>query len=72
MAVVGDEVTMKAEFFFQAEDGVRAAQGSRGLGDVYERQKLVSKAVLSTFFCLIELPEFISIETSASVGFITR
>ena len=32
--------------------------------------KLVSKAVLSTFFCLIELPEFISIETRASVGFI--
>ena len=34
--------------------------------------KLVSKAVLSTFFCLIELPELISIETKASVGFITK
>ena len=33
--------------------------------------RFVSKAVLSTFFCLIELPELISIETSASVGFIT-
>jgi hypothetical protein len=34
--------------------------------------KLVSKAVLSTFFCLIELPEFMSIETRASVGLITK
>ena len=28
--------------------------------------RFVSKAVLSTFFCLIELPELISIETRAS------
>ena len=34
--------------------------------------RLVSSAVLSIFFCLIELPEFISIETKASVGFITK
>ena len=26
-------------FFFQAEDGIRGAQESRGLGDVYKRQK---------------------------------
>ena len=32
----------------------------------------VSKAVLSTFLPLIELPEFISIETRASVGLITK
>ncbi len=25
-------------FFFQAEDGIRAVLGSRGLGDVYKRQ----------------------------------
>ncbi len=25
-------------FFFQAEDGIRDAQASRGLGDVYKRQ----------------------------------
>ena len=25
-------------FFFQAEDGIRDAQESRGLGDVYKRQ----------------------------------
>eukprot|EP00658_Telonema_sp_P-2_P069713 TRINITY_DN59081_c0_g1_i1.p2 TRINITY_DN59081_c0_g1~~TRINITY_DN59081_c0_g1_i1.p2 ORF type:complete len:135 (-),score=27.68 TRINITY_DN59081_c0_g1_i1:80-484(-) len=28
-----------AFFFFQAEDGIRDAQESRGLGDVYKRQK---------------------------------
>ena len=34
--------------------------------------RLVSNAVLSTFFCFIELPELISIDTKASVGFITK
>ena len=29
-------------FFFQAEDGIRDAQESRGLGDVYKRQNQVS------------------------------
>src|SRR5674536_380527 len=29
-------------FFFQAEDGIREAQESRGLGDVYKRQSLGS------------------------------
>ncbi|CZR93784.1 hypothetical protein CDFC105_33065 [Clostridioides difficile] len=28
------------DFFFQAEDGIRDAQESRGLGDVYKRQEL--------------------------------
>ena len=28
-------------FFFQAEDGIRDAQESRGLGDVYKRQTVV-------------------------------
>ena len=28
-------------FFFQAEDGIRDAQESRGLGDVYKRQFLL-------------------------------
>src|SRR5674536_383269 len=31
-------------FFFQAEDGIRDAQESRGLGDVYKRQSLNSQA----------------------------
>ena len=30
-------------FFFQAEDGIRDLVRSRGLGDVYKRQALVSK-----------------------------
>ena len=34
--------------------------------------RFVSSAVLSTFFCLIDLPELTSIETKASVGFITK
>ena len=29
-------------FFFQAEDGIRDAQESRGLGDVYKRQKVAN------------------------------
>ena len=33
-------------FFFQAEDGIRDAQESRGLGDVYKRQAL-DNAVLN-------------------------
>ena len=34
--------------------------------------KFVSRAVLSTFFCLIDFPEFTSIDTNASVGLITK
>eukprot|EP00658_Telonema_sp_P-2_P053100 TRINITY_DN41524_c0_g2_i1.p2 TRINITY_DN41524_c0_g2~~TRINITY_DN41524_c0_g2_i1.p2 ORF type:complete len:110 (+),score=23.77 TRINITY_DN41524_c0_g2_i1:46-375(+) len=30
--------TATPSFFFQAEDGIRDAQESRGLGDVYKRQ----------------------------------
>ena len=32
-------------FFFQAEDGIRDAQESRGLGDVYKRQVLLLLAL---------------------------
>ena len=32
--------TVAKVFFFQAEDGIRDAQESRGLGDVYKRQTL--------------------------------
>ncbi len=28
-------------FFFQAEDGIRDGQETRGLGDVYKRQRLM-------------------------------
>ena len=36
--VVTDMVVVLLVFFFQAEDGIRDAQESRGLGDVYKRQ----------------------------------
>ena len=32
-------------FFFQAEDGIRDAQESRGLGDVYKRQLLEEQGI---------------------------
>ena len=32
-------------FFYQAEDGIRAAQGCRGLGDVYKGQEIVNAEV---------------------------
>ena len=31
-------LSLSVSFFFQAEDGIRDAQESRGLGDVYKRQ----------------------------------
>ena len=34
-------------FFFQAEDGIRDAQESRGLGDVYKRQMHIHQSVIS-------------------------
>src|SRR5678816_2163783 len=36
-------------FFFQAEDGIRDAQESRGLGDVYKRQITSSSSWVSFF-----------------------
>ena len=37
-------------FFFQAEDGIRDAQESRGLGDVYKRQIILSLNLLLDLF----------------------
>ena len=34
----GIGVLVRSVLFLQAEDGIRAAQESRGLGDVYKRQ----------------------------------
>ena len=34
---------MEVIVFFQAEDGIRDAQESRGLGDVYKRQMQISR-----------------------------
>src|SRR5678816_4208277 len=36
-------------FFFQAEDGIRDAQESRGLGDVYKRQPYGNQSTANKF-----------------------
>ena len=41
----GGDVSWK-DNFFQAEDGIRDAQESRGLGDVYKRQKLMASILI--------------------------
>eukprot|EP00658_Telonema_sp_P-2_P046863 TRINITY_DN35208_c0_g1_i1.p2 TRINITY_DN35208_c0_g1~~TRINITY_DN35208_c0_g1_i1.p2 ORF type:complete len:112 (-),score=1.21 TRINITY_DN35208_c0_g1_i1:46-381(-) len=46
-------------FFFQAEDGIRDAQESRGLGDVYKRQPYMS---VIACVCKLEEIEVISSE----------
>ena len=33
---------LMGDFFFQAEDGIRDVERSRGLGDVYKRQGITS------------------------------
>eukprot|EP00658_Telonema_sp_P-2_P008929 TRINITY_DN13384_c0_g1_i1.p1 TRINITY_DN13384_c0_g1~~TRINITY_DN13384_c0_g1_i1.p1 ORF type:complete len:147 (+),score=29.90 TRINITY_DN13384_c0_g1_i1:57-497(+) len=38
LGLVGEWLQLFFIFFFQAEDGIRDAQESRGLGDVYKRQ----------------------------------
>ena len=40
MVYIVGQVVCDMCFFFQAEDGIRDAQESRGLGDVYKRQVL--------------------------------
>eukprot|EP00658_Telonema_sp_P-2_P010879 TRINITY_DN14134_c0_g1_i3.p1 TRINITY_DN14134_c0_g1~~TRINITY_DN14134_c0_g1_i3.p1 ORF type:complete len:125 (-),score=47.77 TRINITY_DN14134_c0_g1_i3:175-549(-) len=47
-------------FFFQAEDGIRDAQESRGLGDVYKRQGK-STLLESIASREVPIPEFIDI-----------
>ena len=58
-------------FFFQAEDGIRDAQESRGLGDVYKRQGQEGIAFLGLHFAdAIEIPEAgdVQIEVGLFVG----
>ena len=40
-------------FFFQAEDGIRDLVRSRGLGDVYKRQRYASAMVTTASYLLI-------------------
>eukprot|EP00658_Telonema_sp_P-2_P026477 TRINITY_DN20698_c0_g1_i2.p1 TRINITY_DN20698_c0_g1~~TRINITY_DN20698_c0_g1_i2.p1 ORF type:complete len:165 (-),score=45.81 TRINITY_DN20698_c0_g1_i2:84-578(-) len=46
-------------FFFQAEDGIRDAQESRGLGDVYKRQGL-HKPDMQTILAESQAAEFLA------------
>ena len=39
-------------FFFQAEDGIRDAQESRGLGDVYKRQMIDGALMAKLLFAI--------------------
>ena len=41
-------------FFFQAEDGIRDAQESRGLGDVYKRQIMVVAAIFGVVNAIVK------------------
>src|SRR5674536_408419 len=45
------EVRGVSFFFFQAEDGIRDAQESRGLGDVYKRQPKFFQVTQGEHFC---------------------
>eukprot|EP00658_Telonema_sp_P-2_P055054 TRINITY_DN43789_c0_g1_i1.p1 TRINITY_DN43789_c0_g1~~TRINITY_DN43789_c0_g1_i1.p1 ORF type:complete len:133 (+),score=20.95 TRINITY_DN43789_c0_g1_i1:27-425(+) len=52
-------------FFFQAEDGIRDAQESRGLGDVYKRQSgyLVPSTLGSGFMAQVDPTGRVPLET---------
>ena len=57
-------------FFFQAEDGIRDAQESRGLGDVYKRQSI---ACVDSYLDRFGFePEVILFELAAGVGLVTE
>ena len=45
-------------FFFQAEDGIRDPEMSRGLGDVYKRQAVFYAGILSCLYGLLLLENF--------------
>ena len=45
MVIIDHQSRGVYSFFFQAEDGIRDAQESRGLGDVYKRQVYDSMAL---------------------------
>eukprot|EP00658_Telonema_sp_P-2_P036108 TRINITY_DN26176_c0_g1_i3.p1 TRINITY_DN26176_c0_g1~~TRINITY_DN26176_c0_g1_i3.p1 ORF type:complete len:125 (+),score=25.57 TRINITY_DN26176_c0_g1_i3:2-376(+) len=45
-------LTFDSFFFFQAEDGIRDAQESRGLGDVYKRQAPSSQRTSPPLFTM--------------------
>ena len=49
------DINMLMDLFFQAIDGIRDAQESRGLGDVYKRQAATSprRNFVANFFIVL-------------------
>ena len=41
------------DFFFQAEDGIRDLVRSRGLGDVYKRQKVSASGAITPIVTIV-------------------
>ena len=61
MYVVEYDVCLHFFFFFQAEDGIRDAQESRGLGDVYKRQRMKPGSFSPRSACVLQMaPRFSS------------
>ena len=63
----------KRHFFFQAEDGIRDAQESRGHGDVYKRQDLWDKVQVkhstgTVSFTHLTLPTILHVDTWAAAA----
>ena len=55
-------------FFFQAEDGIRDRSPSRGLGDVYKRQVLIS---MGASFAFTKLPVVHTLSTGTRTILLT-
>ena len=62
-------VTEVNVFFFQAEDGIRDAQESRGLGDVYKRQAVVDGISPALSAAILVMPYFFVPEISMQWAF---
>ena len=57
-----DIIMVPMVFFFQAEDGIRDLVRSRGLGDVYKRQKqndvTIARTIIVDLFIFVYLFSF--------------
>ena len=69
------EAIKLCSFFFQAEDGIRDAQESRGLGDVYKRQgcrfanKSLNEVIRNTTHSFVATVLLISLGVIAAVSY---
>ena len=51
---LGGRRIIKKKNFFQAEDGIRDVERSRGLGDVYKRQGVTGEGITEMLRALLE------------------